>query len=686
MYPSANASSTIHPTKNLRKSILFISINAALLSTNVYAEEPTHVETLIVTGEKMDKDIQDTTTAVTVINGEDIAKTGAKTVNDVITQSPNVVSSGFGSVNIRGINGSGAATGFYAIRSGARQRVDTSVDGVSDAFTGYNFSGSGVWDLEQVEVLRGPQSTTQGENSIGGAVSVRTNDPTFASEYAIRGGAEVYENGNVMKNVALMASGPINDELAYRFAFDGTDGQSYISYDGDTDTVPVDPEDSRNLNFRGKLLWKPAFNEDLSIKLTTNYRKADGNYLNWANWDDGTGYEDETFTLSTTDKTNTRIQDSDVYNISTEINYTFNNEITSKTQLSYNDQTNIFDQYPTEQTYEFKDKTYKLESQLTLKPQDSQFNGFVGIMAADRNNTVSSESYSTEGETKETRLGLFGEMNYFMNDQLTLTTGARLQYEKQDRFFSATYASTELNEDINDVFVLPKLALTYALENNTTLGLSVRKGYNSGGMGYYNYGGASEVYDYDSESVYAYEFSSKTALNNGTTINTAVFYNDYKDYQGISDYKITNVGEAHTMGLEVELSHWLTNSTVINPSIGLLKSKVDNDDSFQGNELSNAPDLNASIGLTQYIGDNLTLGADVTYVSEYYSDLDNTEDYKAGDYTIVDTSIDYTVGDLLISGYVTNLTDEDVVYLINGGYRASVGQSRTVGVNLTYRM
>jgi len=664
------------------------------LSGQVMAEEPSQTDVMIVTGEKIDRDIKDTTTAVTVIHGEDIDHTGAKTVNDVVIQAPNVVTSGFGSVNIRGVNGSGAATGFYAIRSGARQRVDTNVDGVSDAFTGYNFSGSGVWDVQQVEVLRGPQSTTQGENSIGGAVTVKTNDPTFAPEYAIRGGAEIYDNGNVMKNIALMASGPINDELAYRFAFDGTDGKSYISYDGDTDTVPVDPEDTRNLNFRGKLLWEPAFNEDLSIKLTANYRKADGNYLNWANWDGGTGYEDETLTLGTNYNEylgrdysyNTRIQDSDVYNISSEINYRINSQVSSKTLISYNSQRNIFDQYPTEQTYNFKDKTAKIESQLTFTPTDSQIDGFVGIMAADRENTVASESFSTQGRTDETRVGVFGEMNYYINDQFTVTAGARLQREKQHREFSASYVTNAVDNDIQDTYLLPKLAFTYSPIEDTTFGISVRQGYNSGGLGYYNANGASEVYTYESESVTAYELSAKTALNNSTTINTAVFYNDYSDYQGISDYKITNVDEAHTMGLEVELAHWLTDSLEVRPAIGLLKTEVDNDDSFGGNELSNAPDFNASLALTQYVGENLTLGADVTYVSEYYSDLDNTDDYKAGDYAIIGTSVDYTIGDLLISGYITNLTDEDVVYLINGGYRASVGQSRTVGLNLTYRM
>lgn len=684
------------PKKLLNKTLLAISINVAIFSGNLFAEDAIQkdasqadapkLEVMVVTAEKMDKNIKDTTTAITVIDGEVAAKMGAKTVNDVITTAPNVVAAAYGTVNIRGINGSGAASGYYATVSGSRQRINTSVDGVADAYTGYNFSGSGVWDVDQIEVLRGPQSTTQGENSIGGAVSVKTNDPTFAPEYAIRGGLETYDNGNVMKSVAIMASGPLNDELAYRIAFEGTDGDGYITYEGDTDDIPVDPEASENINLRAKLLWEPDFDENLSIKLTTNYRKADGNYLNWVDFNNGELSEDQTLTLSSASRINTRIQDSDVKNISTEVNYVFSNAVTSVTILSINNQKNKFDQYPTASTYVFEDKTISAESRLLLTPADSLLNGFVGFMLADRKSTVLG-SDTAEGETKETRAGLFGEGNYDLTEQLTLTLGGRLQYEEQNRIYSKT-GSNYIDEDIDELLFLPKLAATYDVTDSTTIGLSARKGYNSGGIGYDNgfWSRPSEAYNFDSETVYAYEFSSKTALSNGSTINTAIFFNDYEGYQDISDGRINNVDSAYTYGLEIEATHWLTNSLEVRPTVGFMKSEVNKDADYQGNNLSNAPELNASLALTQYIGENLTIGADITYVGEYYSDLNNTEDYKSGDYTLLNTAIDYKIGDMLISAYVTNLTNEDVVYLINRGTRASVGQSRTVGLNVTYRM
>lgn len=664
---------------------VYFAVMLAISTQALQAEDAKQLEVMVVTAEKMDKNLKDTTTAITVIDGEEIAKTGAKTINDVITTAPNVVAASFGTVNIRGINSSGAATGAYATTSGSRQRINTTVDGVADAFTGYNFSGSGVWDVQQIEVLRGPQSTTQGENSIGGAVSVKTNDPTFIPEYAIRAGVESYKNGNVMKNIALTASGPLSEELAYRLVLEGTHGDDFVSYDGDTSSIPVDPEAAESLNLRGKLLWSPAFNEDLSIKLTTNYRQADGSYLNWVDYDNGEVSDDQTLTLDT--RTNTRINDSDVKNIAAEINYDISNELQSISLISTNSQTNTFNQYPNESTYTFKDKTTSAESRLLFSPADSQLNGFIGLMFADRENTVYSPTYTISGETQEQRVGLFGEGNYKINEQLTLTLGARLLYEEQDRSYS-NKGTTYIDDSIDDLLILPKLALTYAINPATTIGLSARQGYNSGGIGYDSgyYSGTAEAYNFDSETVNAFEFSSKTAFTNGTTLNAALFFNDYQDYQATSSGRIYNVDGAYTYGLELEASHWLTDSLEINPSLGLMQSKINSDSDYQGNELSNAPELNASLAFNQYIGENFMVGADATYVSEYYSDLENTKDYKAGDYTIFNTNIDYQINDLLISAYVTNLTNEDVVYIINSGTRAAIGQSRTFGLNLTYKM
>ncbi|WP_236037351.1 TonB-dependent receptor [Marinomonas vulgaris] len=91
------------------------------------------------------------------------------------------------------------------------------------------------------------------------------------------------------------------------------------------------------------------------------------------------------------------------------------------------------------------------------------------------------------------------------------------------------------------------------------------------------------------------------------------------------------------------------------------------------------------VGFTKFIGDNWSLGADATYVSEYYSDLDNEEEYKAGDYIVSNARVKYELDDLTLDAYIKNLTNEDIIYLDRSS-TSSVGQSRTVGISATYRM
>ncbi len=100
--------------------------------------------------------IKDTTTAVTVIDEEQFGH-GAKTaINDIATSVPNVVTAGYESISIRGIEGAGSSVGAHAFYGGGKARVSTIVDGVSQAWLGQGYTPSKSWDVKQVEVLRGP--------------------------------------------------------------------------------------------------------------------------------------------------------------------------------------------------------------------------------------------------------------------------------------------------------------------------------------------------------------------------------------------------------------------------------------------------------------------------------------------------------------------------------------------------
>lgn len=676
--------------KLIRMSRLSYSIAIAMGMLGMVTSAPAlsdvrETETIVVTGERMDKSLKDTTTAVTVIDEEQF-ENGAKTsINDIATSAPNVVTAGFGSISIRGIEGAGVATGGNAFYSGGRARVSTIVDGVTQSWTGYGYTPNKSWDVKQVEVLRGPQSTNQGTNSIGGALVVQTNDPTFYWETKLRAGFETYENGNVRNNLAVMTSGPlIADELAFRFTLDGNKGDGWMNYGQTTDELDTAPdiEDSENLNGRVKLLWEPSAIPQLSAKLTYNRHSYKGEFLSWAS-----DVDDPSLVLLRAARggSNTRLQDSVAQSIATDIDYEFSQGITNSLHISYVMSDVEFDQYPAAFDLTSDVDIITLENRLLLQTPGSDFSSVVGLYLSNTDtNTEMSSGYDIDGQT--TTSAVYGETTYAVTPAFKLVGGAR--FENED-FEHTTVNTTLVDEDnrSNKIF-LPKVGAIYYLNDTTTFNTSVRKGYNGGGHALD--WDVNEYYEYDEESVIAYEAGVLKEFEAGQ-LSTNLFYNDYSGYQAVVNSRFQNIDESRTYGLEIAGSIWATNSTQLRGSFGYVNTEIVSDEVAQsGLELPNAPDTNVSAGFTQYIGQNFSFGADVTYVGEYYSDLDNTEDYTAGDYLTADARLQYTIGDFTLDGYVTNLTDEEVIYQYNvrGGVssRASVGQTRTFGLNATYRM
>lgn len=646
------------------------------------------LDAVIVTGEKISRDIKDTTTAVTVV-GEESYENGAITdVNDIATQVPNVETTGFGGISIRGVNGVGASVGSNAYMTGASPRVTTSVDGVTEAWGGYNYTPVGLWDTQAVEVLRGPQSTSQGANAIAGALVLKTNDPSFTSESAIRLGMDSYDNGNLKYNLAAMNSGAlIEDELAYRLTFDSSKGEGWLNYENIRDDDDTDYDDSESLNFRGKLLWEPADIDGLSATLNLVHRNDEGEYLSWV-----TEGDESTQTLDL-DETNTRVQDSTVDSVSINVDYQISDTIQNTLQISNAKQDSYFIDSSSYTTEAWRvEETTAIENRVYFTPNNSKFSSLIGLYTSETDILLDVDwnggsDFDADGDKRT--LAIFGETAFSVNEKLEITAGGRIDQLSQDRIFSM-YTGDSLDYDETETIFLPKLSATYDVTDATTLGASIRKGYNAGGSGL-NWDDKS-YYTFDKEEVTTLEFSSKTRLDN-MTINASIFHNDYTDYQAYTDDELENVDSVTTYGAEVEVIALLTDSLELRGSVGTLSNTINATSSdtsgWDGNEVSYAPDLSLSVGFTKYIGDNWLFGADIKYVGEYYSDLDNTESLTAGDYVTADARIQYVNGDFTIDGYITNLTNEEIVYFDSGENSWStswIGQTRTIGLSATYRM
>ncbi|KTE39817.1 MULTISPECIES: TonB-dependent receptor [unclassified Sphingopyxis] len=215
---------------------------------------------IIVTARRRQETAQEVPVAISVIRGDSIEATGnfnvvklqqlAPTLQ-VYTSNPRNTS-----VNIRGLG-----VPFGLTSDGFEQGVGIYVDDVYNsrvAAATFDFL-----DVDQVEVLRGPQGTLYGKNTTAGAINITTNQPTFDFE----GRAEVTVGNLNYRQAKAAVSGPLTDKIAARIAIAATSRRGTL-FNTRTDRW-INEQD--NLGLRGQLLFEP--NDDLSITLAGDYSR-----------------------------------------------------------------------------------------------------------------------------------------------------------------------------------------------------------------------------------------------------------------------------------------------------------------------------------------------------------------------------------------------------------------------------
>jgi iron complex outermembrane receptor protein len=226
------------------------------------AETPSRGDVIIVTARRRQETAQEVPLAISVIKADSIESTGnfnvvklqqlAPTLQ-VYTSNPRNTS-----VNIRGLG-----VPFGLTSDGFEQGVGIYVDDVYNsrvAAATFDFL-----DVEQVEVLRGPQGTLYGKNTTAGAINITTNQPTFDFE----GRAELTVGNLKYRQAKAAISGPLSDTVAARIAVASTSRRGTL-FNTATDRW-INEQD--NLGLRGQLLFKPS--DNLSITLSGDYSQQD---------------------------------------------------------------------------------------------------------------------------------------------------------------------------------------------------------------------------------------------------------------------------------------------------------------------------------------------------------------------------------------------------------------------------
>ena len=686
--------------------------------------------TITVTGQKSERSLAETDSSVTVVfpsEGEGVAG-AAYDVFGVAERLANVMPfTGGSGVTIRGIGQTGFSSGptfgqtNYLVTRSPSDLVATYVDGIPVSV--YAGPLGGFWDVDQIEVLRGAQSTVLGRGSLGGAVIIESADPTFTLEAAGQLSAGT-TNGGLGTSFAV--SGPIvDDRLAYRVVFDQQRGPNFI----ENVTLDEDGDMRQLLNRRVKLLY--AGESGAEMELSTFFSEAQVGTL----YVDAGSWPDQRVTRA---DVNTRLNN-DVTGSSLRGSWPLSNVLSLEsatvwvkeyaTQDLDPDQTEVREILTPigflKNDAQFNDDVRTVSQELRLRYTGGGFNGFIGAYYEDFEGIAKTSSpiYGRKSiQQNISTAALFGEGKWSITEKMDLTLGLRAETEKNRTAIDATINDlqttlgkqaaivgctniqtkppTEIpnctakpaealreiltkppvdeKSDQNFSILLPKLGLSYAVTPGTRLYGTVQRGYRAGGAG------ASLVnavpFEFDPETTWNADLGIRHKSADGRfRFSSNLFYVDWQDQQlqipipqlGAIDFKSVNAGRSESYGLELDVDYQATQRLRLFGAVGLLKTAITDapepeetdDKDWTGNSFTMAPATTISAGLHYDFDNGLDFSLAANWRDKFFSDVENRPEEEVDGRFLVDVGAGYqfTNRDLRIDFKITNLFDEKYI-------------------------
>ncbi|RKS28223.1 outer membrane receptor protein involved in Fe transport [Pseudomonas sp. WPR_5_2] len=685
---------------NFKKTTIALAVGSAVcLSTGAWAagESGTmELAPVTVTGEKINRSLEKTQSSVVVVTEQQLREKADHDLVDVFARTPGVYNqAGNENWGIRGVPVSGFDDQGPATLNGA---VSVFVDGAVQPNRALTLSPIPLWDVEQVEVFLGPQSTTQGRNSLAGAVVIQTKNPTFVPSFSAQTNV-----GNYGERGAAVAGGGsiVDDKIAGRIAVDYQEGDGYI----DNVFLNDDANPTRTSNVRGKLLVLP--NDDLDVLLTyahDEHRQGDNSVMR----ENGkVRYYDVSSNTKAFDNLK---QDT----VSAKIDYRLNDDwsltsLTANTSSDYSARLD-FDQEAIDNEVILRKQDGDLFSQeLRLNYNSDTVKSFVGAYYGHNTNNFHDKllfddelAGTTKGDTTIENKAVFGEINWTFVPRWTLITGLRYDHETNDTDIDQDDFSSPGNVSKSFDAVLPKLGINYELAANQYLGFMVQKGYRGGGVNV-RAGGGHEPYD--PEYTTNYELSYRGSFFDQTLRTRAnLYYTDWKDQQvSVLDpdtqfAHIFNAGRSDIKGLEVFVEKDFTEQLTLNLGAAVTDGKYKDFVTGDGRDMSGqdflfSPKYKMSLGGTYRWNDRLTLNTDVIWQSTAPSEFEFDDagqvigERKSDNYWLVNFNSEYKLTkNVAVSGFVKNAFDKEYVTNNRSGDIVDVGAPRTVGLVLRYDM
>ncbi|NOT65526.1 MAG: TonB-dependent receptor [Methylotenera sp.] len=654
---------------------------AAETNQDSLVDEYLELEAVTVTAQKRIQSINDVPIAISVIDQEELDQRHANSLFEMQLMAPNfsVIQNGISkSVSIRGVGGGGRNIGFDT-------RIGVYLDGV---YMGQAPAlESPIYDIEQVEILRGPQGYLFGRNTDAGVVNITTRPPSNKFEGYFKTGIG---NNNLFEN-SVSLTGPIKNDLFGKVTLNSQNRDGFVNNTFNHD----DLQDLHRLSGRAQMRYLAT--DQLTLDFSADYSNIHHTDLlpqavtglfdapltnilakNNVNLNTHPSAENEMFgaalkadyemtgghtltSITAFRRTKSReVLDTD-YSTADLIHVNFSDKYLQETQeiriaspvnqkLRYVLGAYVDHEHSkTNRNALFGTDTSTLIKLPTLAfsiPFDAAF-GILPNAQVPHSGNIKTEAYA-----------LFGSLDVDLTKDLTLNLGARYNNEFRKLTFDSdgtqsgalSFATLkDFHDHRQDQFFSPMFGLTLGLSNNLNAYAKYSRGFKSGGwnVDFLSTAQVNDGFSFDKETVNNYEIGLKgESDNHRIQYDLALFHQQYNDFQvfqfvdlgaGQTVLQLKNAAKAESKGLEASVRALLSSQWSMTGGIGILDayfvdfpSGAGNGQNAAGNRLPDAPRLNASIS-TNYtlhvpaLKGKFNFYVEDTFQSQSYSGLSSDQ-------------------------------------------------------------
>ena len=673
-------------------------VTLAMASSAVAASEPLEdvatADRIIVTGERISRDIGQTASSVTVIASADLERMpDVDRLDQLLDAVPNVVlGSGGQGPTIRGQDTTGVLRDLPAFLGGNRPRATMVVDGRASSYFEFVFGSQPLWDVERVEIFRSPQTTTQGRNAIAGGIFIETRPPEWAWGGAMRGIVGNYDT----RQFSAMATGPLIDEqLAFRIA--GDVRGSRTSSELTSEVQNIDPNRDEFDLLRIKLLARPQALPGLTI---------DASFLTSGSQSP----QIEGIKRPFAERRDPRVRYGVFRNSS--------KAITIRPQLELGPKANLSTvlsvgsararRFAPPGLGEAVNSIEDRAAEVIFTRKDDVTSLLVGV-SANRVNLTQTIDLSQVGLAsgafvdEQESAGVFGEIRLSVSTKLDVIAGARYQTDRQERTgaLRSQFVSLPLVFARRYSALSPKLSVVYGGLENLSVGLLAQRAANPGGTTLSISSGRLDTFD--QERLWNYELFVRGWIPAaGFSFAGNIFYYDIHDGQrsvlttigttggSIFFQEIGNVPRSRSKGGELQATWSPSASLKVSVAAGFLETRVTESpsdrDPLLGKQFQRSPRFTGSASVNWAPAENVGVNLQYSRRSGYFSDDANIAALRIGRAENLNARLEWDNGSIRIFGFVRNILDSfNLTSLADNGNLATAADPREFGIGAEAR-